>query len=119
MTQLMRVYGRVTDEYGNKTWVAVTTDSTGQNDNVYLTALAQDLQLNLGESPFFAGYGIPSFQSLVTQVFPDYYAMIAQGQYAGFFSSLTISRVPLSSPPVYNVVAVTNRGAVLEATIAV
>ena len=114
----MRVYGRTTDELGNRTWVEVQTDSTGQNDAVYLTALAQDLQLNLGESPFYAGYGIPSVQSLITQVFPDYYAMVAQAQYAGFFASLTIARVPLSSPPVYNVTAITNRGSVIETEVA-
>jgi len=114
----MRIYGRTTDELGNKTWVDVTTDAKGYNDDVYLTALAQDLQLNLGESPFYAGYGIPSFQSLVTQVYPDYYAMIAQSQYSPYFASLTIARVPLTTPPEYNVTAITNRGSVLGATIA-
>lgn len=115
----MRVYGRTTDLYGNKTWVEVSTDQNGHNDDVYLTALAQDLQLNLGESPFYAGYGVPSFQSLITQVYPDYYAMIAQSQYSAYFASLTIARVPLSSPPIYNVTAITNRGSVLGATIAI
>lgn len=114
----MRVYGRTTDLLGNKTWVEVTTDADGYNDSVYLTALAQDLQLNLGESPFYSGYGIPSFQSLVTQVYPDYYAMIAQAQYSQYFSSLTIARIPQSSPPVYNVQAITNRGAIIGTEVA-
>lgn len=115
----MRVYGRTTDVNGNKTWHVVTTDAEGYNDNVYLTALAQDLQLNLGESPFYATHGIPIQQSLVTQVYPDYYTMLAQSQYSQYFSSLNIGRVPLSSPPKYNIQAVTNRGATLNAQVAI
>ena len=114
----MRVYGRVYDLLGNYTWQEVTTDADGYNDSVYLTALAQVLQLNLGESPFYAGYGIPSFQSIVTQVYPDYYAMITQAQYAQYFASLSISRIPLTTPPEYNVKAVTNRGALIGTTVA-
>lgn len=114
----MRVYGRVYDLDGNYTWQEVSTDSKGYDDDVYLTALAQDLQLNLGESPFYAGYGIPAHQTIVTQVYPDYYAMLAQSQYASYFASLTITRVPESSPPVYNVQAVTNRGSIIGTSIA-
>ncbi len=109
----MRVYGRTWDELGNPTWVQVNTDANGFNDDVYLTALAQDLQLNLGESPFYAQNGIPAQQSVITQVYPDYYAMLAQAQYAQYFASLTILRVPQSNPPVYNVQAVTHQGAIL------
>ncbi len=115
----MRVYGRTYDEYGNPTWVVVETASNGDNSMVYLTALAQDLQLNLGESPFYAQNGIPAQQSVITQVFPDYYAMLAQAQYAKYFASLTITRVPQSNPPVYNVQAVTNQGAILGTSIAI
>lgn len=118
MAQL-RVYGRTYDALGNPTWQTVTTDANGDNDAVYLTALAQDLQLNLGESPFYAGYGIPAFQSIVTQVYPDYYAMIAQAQYSQYFASLTIVRVPLSNPPYYKVQAVTNRGSIIGTEIAI
>jgi hypothetical protein len=50
----MRVYGRVTDELGQKTWVQIQTDSDGNNEHVYVTALVQVLKLNLGESPFYA-----------------------------------------------------------------
>lgn len=115
----MRIYGRVYDNLGNPTWVTVSTDANGYNDQVYLTALAQDILLNLGESPFFANNGIPAQQSVVTQVFPDYYAMMAQGQYASYFASLTIVRVPGSYPPVYNVQAITNRGVILKDSIAI
>lgn len=113
----MRVYGRTYDELGNPTWVVVQTDANGFNDEVYLTALAQNLQLNLGESPFYADNGIPAQQSVITQVFPDYYAMLAQARYAQYFASLTILRQPQSNPPLYNVQAVTHQGALLGANI--
>lgn len=113
----MRVYGRTYDVAGNPTWVEVTTDANGFNDDVYLTALAQALKLNLGESPFYANYGVPAHQSVTTQVFPDYYAMITQAQYAPYFASLSITRVPGTTPPQYTVRAVTHSGAVLNKTI--
>lgn len=115
----LRTWGRTTDAYGNKTWVEVATDSNGLNDNVYLTVIAQVLQLQLNESPFYANYGIPAQQSVMTQVFPDYYAMMVQQQFAQFFASLTITRVSQSNPPVYNVNAVTQSGAVLDTVIAI
>ena len=113
----MRTWGRTYDANGNATWVEVTTDANGYNDSVYLTALAQVLKLNLGESPFFANYGIPAHQTVVTQVFPDFYALQTQSQFASYFASLSITRVPKSFPPVYNVQAVTHSGAILNATI--
>ncbi|OYV47662.1 MAG: hypothetical protein B7X10_04325, partial [Burkholderiales bacterium 21-58-4] len=67
-------------------WVEITTDANGFNDNVYLTTLAQILKLNLGESPFWANYGIPQYQTIMTQVFPDYYAMQTQTQMAPYFA---------------------------------
>ncbi len=113
----MRTYGRVTNPDGSKTWVQVNTDANGFNDQVYLTALAQVLKLNLGESPFYANYGIPQVQTILTQVFPDYYIMQAQSQFARYFASLTINRVSGTLEPVYNVQAVTNFGSTLGANI--
>jgi hypothetical protein len=118
MTAPLRTWGRTYDEYGNATWVEVTTDAAGYNDNVYLTTLAQVLKLNLGEDPFFANYGIPQYQTIVTQVFPDYYMMQTQTQFAGYFASLTITRVQGAFPPAYNVAAVTHSGALLTSYIA-
>lgn len=109
----MRTYGRITNEDGSKTWVVVETDANGYNDNVYLTTLAQCLKLNLGESPIYANYGIPQYQTIVTQVLPDYYVMQTQTQFAQYFASLTINRVQASSPPVYNISAVCHGGAIL------
>lgn len=114
----MRTWGRINQTNGiGGTWVEVTTDAAGFNDNVYLTALVQCLRLNLGESPFWANYGIPGQQSVVTQVAPDFYAARTQRQFAQFFSSLSIKRVPQSNPPAYRVRAVCQTGAILETVV--
>ncbi|HGF4015942.1 hypothetical protein [Burkholderia cenocepacia] len=115
----MRTWGRIDNADGSYRWVAVTTDANGYNDNVYLTTLCQVLKLNLGESPFYANYGIPAQQTVVTQVFPDYYAMVTQQQFAPYFASLAIVRAPGSFPPVYNIQAVAHSGALLNATVAI
>jgi hypothetical protein len=114
-----RVWGRTYDQYGVATWQEVTTDSTGSNDAVYLTALAQVIQLQLNESPFYANYGIPAQESVITQIFPDYYAMQIQAQYSTFFTSLVVSRTAQSNPPTYNIQAVTHNGSVIGASIAI
>lgn len=112
----MRSYGRVTDEYGNKTWVEVQTDPNGFNDAVWLTTLAQVLKLNLGESPFYANYGIPARQSVLQQIAPDYYMAITQQQFAQYFASLILTKL-VDLPPTYRINIVTNQGAVIEAII--
>lgn len=114
----MRTYGRITNEDGSKTWVVVETDANGYSDNVYLTTLVQCLKLNLGESPIYANYGIPQYQTIVTQVLPDYYVMQTQTQLSQYFASLTISRVQGSFPPVYQVNATCHNGAIINSTIA-
>ena len=112
----MRVYGRTTDVNGNKTWVEVETDANGLNDYVYITALAQELQLNLGESPFWGDRGIPAHPSVVQQVAPDYYTMLVQKRYAPFFTSLVISKIPESPgvDPTYRVNVTTQYGVSAE-----
>ena len=52
-------------------WQQVSTDANGYNDAVQLTTLCQVLQLNLGESPFYANFGIPAVPTIVQQVQPD------------------------------------------------
>ena len=89
----MRVYGRTKDEYGNVTWHEVQTDANGFNDYVYLTALVQELKLNLGESPLYGNRGIPAKSSIVLQTAPDYYTMLMQQRYAPHFMNLAITRV--------------------------
>jgi hypothetical protein len=113
----MRTYGRTQDVLtGKKTWWIVTTDNNGFNDSVYLTALAQVLKLNLGESPFFSNYGIPAHQSVIMQVYPNYYMAVTQQQFAGFFASLILTPLPDAEDsdgrpaPAYNISVLTNLG---------
>jgi hypothetical protein len=115
----MRTYGRVGQVNGTGgTWVVVTTDPNGYNDQVYITTLIQVLKLNLNESPFYGNYGIPAQQSVVTQVFPDYYAAQTQSFFAPYFASLSITRVPGSFPPIYNVSVLCHSGAIVNQKVA-
>jgi hypothetical protein len=92
----MRTYGRTQDVLtGKKKWWIVVTDAGGFNDSVYLTDLAQVLKLNLGESPFFANYGIPAHESVMTQIYPNFYLARTQQQFAGFFASLILTPAPI------------------------
>lgn len=97
--------------YPDYDWVEVTTDDNGYNDAVWLTTLAQVLQLNINESPFFGNYGVPSQQSIVTQVLPDYYITLTQQNFAQYFLSLIIVKQN-AYDPTYNVNATANPGAI-------
>lgn len=105
----MRTYGRTYAEDGTYTWTLVQTDANGFNDYVWATTLIQVLLLNLGESPFYAGYGIPAQQSVIQQLFPDLYVAKTQQLFAQYFASLIISKVA-NPEPTYNVNIVTNVG---------
>jgi len=100
----MRTYGRL-----NGTWQVVETTEDGYNDMVYATTLLQCLKLFLGESPFYAQYGIPAQTSVVQQVFPDFDTVKTQLQFAPFFANLIITRVPAATPT-YRVNLTTNQG---------
>lgn len=115
----MRTWGRVTDANGNKSWVAVETDVNGDSSYVWLTTLIQTLKLGLGESPFYAHYGIPAQQSIVQQVYPDYYVNMAQQQFAGYFASLTISKVDGAANPTYSIEVVFRSGVSYQENIVV
>jgi hypothetical protein len=92
----MRTYGRTQDvRSGKKTWWVVTTDANGFNDSVWLTDLAQVCKLNLGESPFFANYGIPAHESVMTQIFPNFFLARTQQQFASHFASLVLTTLPV------------------------
>jgi len=109
----MRTYGRTWSGgaagVGTPTWVEVTTDSNGFNDACYLTTLIQTLLMNRGESPFWANYGIPAQQSVIQQVWPDYYMAETQQQFAGYFASLTLAK--LGGPtPHYRITVTTQSG---------
>jgi hypothetical protein len=105
----MRIYGRYTDELGNKKWTVVETAPDGSNDMVYLVNLIQVLLLNLGESPFYSAYGIPAKPSVVQQIFPDFYVARTQQQFAPLFASLIVTKQP-SRTPTYNISATTHQG---------
>lgn len=106
----MRTYGRLPpDETGYRQWVEVQTQPDGANDYVYITTLTQCLQLILGESPFFANYGIPAEISVIQQIFPDFYVTQTQQQFAPYFASLIITKMP-DPTPTYLVNIVTNYG---------
>lgn len=109
----MRVYARARNADGSKSWVVITTDSSGDNSNVYLVALCQALLLNLNESPFFANVGLPAEQSVQQQIAPDYYVSRIQQYYAPYFASLVITKVN-SNPPTYNISVITLQGAQLN-----
>jgi hypothetical protein len=123
----MRTYGRTVDVLtGKKTWWVVTTDTNGFNDGVYLTTLAQVCKLNLGESPFFANYGIPAHPSVVRQIYPDFYMVRTQQQFAPYFASLIMTPAPIAQGaadsddgrpvPAYNIQVLTNFGSVIGVT---
>lgn len=84
---------------------------------VWLTTLVQTLLLNLGESPFYAQYGIPAQQSVMQQVFPDYYVALTQQAFAPYFASLLITKVSGTSAPTYQVNVTTHQGVKLNPSI--
>lgn len=110
----MRIWGRVTNADGSKTWVEVSTAANGSNQAVYITWLAQALKLIFGESPFYANWGIPQQETIVTQVFPDYYVMETQRKFSSLFASLIMYRIPNTFPPQYQVSITTKTGASVE-----
>jgi hypothetical protein len=116
----MRTYGRLPPDpvTGYRQWVEVDTDANGYDDAVWITTLCQVLLLNLGESPFFANYGIPAHDAVISQVFPDYYINYTQQNFAAKFASLIISRLPVATPT-YNINVTTNQGYKINTTVSV
>jgi hypothetical protein len=108
----VRSWGRL-----GTTWVEVSTDTNGFNDYVYITTLIQCLLLNLNEDPFHADHGIPAQQSVLTQIFPDYYTYATQSQFRQFFASLSVQKIK-SRTPTYNIQALTHSGVIIQETIA-
>ena len=105
----MRTYGRITNRDGSKTWVQVSTDANGFDDYVWLTTLIQCLKLGLGESPFWANYGIPARQSVAQQIAPDYYVARTQQQFSSRFANLVVARQGTFNPT-YQVNVTTHQG---------
>jgi len=113
----LRTWGRVGQVNGiGGTWTEVTTDANGYNDAIWLTTLAQVLKLNLNEDPFFANYGIPGEQSVLSQIQPDYYVNQTQTQFSGYFAALTLSKLPQlpnQPKPTYDINVTANTLAIL------
>lgn len=99
----MRIYARFTDANGNKLWEVVETGADGANDMINLVWLIQVLLLYLGESPFYAQYGIPAKVAVDQQIAPDYYAARVQQQFSPYFAALIITRVIGPIDPTYRV----------------
>ncbi len=110
----MRTYGR--DANGN--WIEVQTAANGDNSEVWLTTFAQALKLNLGESPFWGNYGIPSQASIQSQTAPDYYVALMQQAFSSYFVALSTQRTSGSNgQPIYNILAILNNGAIITAEV--
>lgn len=107
----MRTWGR-----SNGVWVEVVTEPNGYNDQVYIETLLQCLKLQLGESPFYADYGLPASQSIMQQLFPDYYVALTQQRFAPYFAALSITRVS-DNPPTYQVNITEHNGVQFNQTI--
>lgn len=112
----MRTWGRVYSDPDTWTWVEVSTDDQGFNDYVYITTLVQTLLLNLGESPFYADYGIPAQPAVIQQIFPDFYVAMTQQQFAPFFAALTVAKVDAAYPS-YRINITTQQGVRVNAEV--
>jgi hypothetical protein len=115
----MHTWGRVYADDGTYTWSKVSTDANGNNDQVMITALCQELKLNLGESPFYADRGIPAYRSVMTSIFPDYNSSLIQQRYAQYFAGLIITRDTTKTNPTYKVLVTTKSGAIITNSVAV
>lgn len=113
----MRTWGRITKD-NKKFWIEVKPDMDEDASYFWLTTLIQTLKLNLGESPFYINWGIPAQQSIMTQIYPDYYVNQIQSQFAPYFASLTIIRVENTLNPTYNVNVVFFNGTTFREQIA-
>lgn len=115
----MRTWGRVTHADGSKSWVAVESDESGDFTYGWITTLIQALKLGLGESPFYAQYGIPAQQSIVQQIHPDFHVNMTQQQFAGYFASLSINKTEGRDGPIYDIELTTLAGVTFRKQIAV
>jgi len=98
-----RIYARYTDAAGNKKWTVVEVGLDGSRDMINLVWLIQVCLLMLGESPFYAQYGIPAKQAVLQQIPPDFYVARIQQQFAPYFAALIIARVQGTENPTYTV----------------
>lgn len=100
--------------YGLTTGETVIVDA----GYIWLATLAQTLRLSTKESPFYANYGIPAQQSVMTQIAPDISIINTQTQYAPYFASLTVTKQLNAVNPTYNISAVFLNGTTIQTVVA-
>ena len=105
----MRTYGRTTEGV----WVEIDDPNY-----IQLATLAQTLRLTEGESPFYANYGIPSHDSVMSQIAPDAAVARTQSQYGQYFANLNINKESGILTPTYNITAVFLNGTIIQSTVA-
>ena len=105
----MRTYGK----NANGQWVEVLETSY-----IWLATLAQTLRLNEKESPFYANYGIPAHDSVMSQVAPTIAINRTQSQYAPYFANLSVTKNELATQPTYNISAVFQDGTIFQSEVA-
>lgn len=98
----MRVWTRQHQPDGTRRWIAV------DGNQAQIAWLQNALLLQLGESPFWADWGIPVTRTLVSQIWPDYYVNMTQQRFVDSFSSLQITRDPADNDdnPTYRIAAI-------------
>lgn len=114
----MRTYGRIKNPDGTRSWVEIQQDSGGDFEYGFVTTLIQCLKLALGESPFYANYGIPAQRSVMTQIYPDFYVTQTQQQFSPYFASLLVSKQQ-AVDPTYNIDVTFTNGTKFQQTVAV
>lgn len=98
----MRVWTRQHQPDGTQQWKSV------DNKQASIAWLQNALLLQLGESHFWADWGLPVTQNIVTQIWPDYYVNLTQNRFSDYFASLRITHDSTSTEdnPVYQVAAI-------------
>lgn len=98
----LRTYGRqenIDSPYGSD-WVVVK--SVNEDDEaVWFTDFLQALQLNLGDSPFFANIGISHESVFQRNIPPDVDLLNLINYYSQFFESITADKDTSQYDPVY------------------
>lgn len=113
---MTRVWGRVHNSDGTRTWEAYETATDGSDDMPNFIWMQNVLLLWLNESPFYSNWGVPVQKTLATQVFPDYYMALTQQRFSQYFASCIITRLTQTAPS-YRVSIVTKTGIKVDQTL--
>jgi len=96
-------------------WGYVTSDNG--NELVWFTTLCQVVKAEMREQPFNnrEGYGIPTQDSIINRLMPDYYLVKIQQQFSEKFTyPPQITRVSGYPEPTYKVAVTLSSGQTLE-----